>query len=264
MTPIVLEASDLAAASLVLLADAGLSVAFGLGLHRTVLWSAVRMSVQLVLVGYGLRLVFAAGSPGVILAVVAVMMAVAVRETAVRPRGRLARGVGNIAVSAVSIGVATGLTVLLALTTALRPAPWWDPRIAIPIVGIVLGGALNAASLALDTVLGGVALERPGIEAQLALGVPFIRAVRPLGIEGIRRGMLPVVNQMAAAGLVTLPGAMSGQILAGLDPLMAVTYQILIMLLLAGASGLSAGLATCLAVRRLKDERDRLRLDQLC
>ncbi len=258
MNTILLTPLDLAAAASLLLADAVLSLALGLHLHRAVLLAAVRMVVQLVLVGYVLRFVFQAGSPAIVLA----MSAVAAREVAARPKQRLARG-GNLWVSAAAVGASTVLAVLLALATALRPQPWWDPRYAIPIAGIVLGGALSSGSLALDGVLGGAAAARAGIEAQLALGRPFAQAVRPLVTEAIRRGLLPVVNQMTAAGVVTLPGAMTGQILAGVDPVEAVKYQILMLLLISGAGGVAAGAAALLAARRLTDARGRLRLDRL-
>jgi len=258
LNTILLTPLDLAAAASLLLADAVLSLALGLHLHRAVLLAAVRMVVQLVLVGYVLRFVFQAGSPAIVLA----MSAVAAREVAARPKQRLARG-GNLWVSAAAVGASTVLAVLLALATALRPQPWWDPRYAIPIAGIVLGGALSSGSLALDGVLGGAAAARAGIEAQLALGRPFAQAVRPLVTEAIRRGLLPVVNQMTAAGVVTLPGAMTGQILAGVDPVEAVKYQILMLLLISGAGGVAAGAAALLAARRLTDARGRLRLDRL-
>jgi putative ABC transport system permease protein len=81
--------------------------------------------------------------------------------------------------------------------------------------------------------------------------------------DAIRRGLLPIINQMSAGGIVTLPGIMTGQILAGLDPLEAVKYQILPMFLLFGGSGLSALAVSHLAARRLTDQRRRLRLDRL-
>ena len=87
--------------------------------------------------------------------------------------------------------------------------------------------------------------------------------MRPLQREAVRLGLLPIINQMIAAGIVTLPGIMTGQILAGLDPVQAVKYQILLMFLLAGSSGLAAVLAASLAIRRLTDDRQRLRLDRL-
>jgi len=262
MTPILLTPSDLALAALLLVADGVLSIILGLGLHKRLAVAGARMVVQLLLVGYVLRLVFASGHPAITLLLIMVMALVATREIGARPRARLAR-FGNYAIAGTAVAVSTGLTAVLALTTAIRPQPWWDPHYAIPLAGIILGSVLNAASLSLDSVLRGVMLERPGIEAQLALGVPYAHAMRPLMREAARVGLLPVVNQMTAAGVITLPGIMTGQILAGLDPVEAVKYQILLMFLLAGSSGLAAVLVAGLTVRRLTDPRQRLRLDRL-
>lgn len=242
--------------------DGVLSITLGLGLHRAMLVATGRMVVQLLLIGVVLRTVFQSGSAAVTLAMLVVMTLVAIREAASRPKHRLAR-FGNQAVAGVAVGAATALAALLALTTALRPDPWWNPRYAIPVTGIVLGSAFGAASLALDGVLGGAATARAAIEARLALGHSFAAATRPLVADAIRRGLMPVLNQMAAAGLITLPGTMTGQILAGLDPIEAVKYQILLMLLLAGASALAAIITGRLAARRLTDDRQRLRLDRL-
>lgn len=262
MSAIALSPLDLALAALLLVAEAGLSLLLGLGLHRQVAVAATRMVVQLLLVGYALRLVFALGSPAVILGVVALMALVAAREVAARPQARLRRR-GNLVLGVAVVGVSTSLTVMLALFTAIRPHPWWAPQYAIPLVGIILGSVLNAASLSLDHVLGTVARERAGIEARLALGTPYAQATRALLQAATRRGVLPVVNQMSAAGVITLPGIMTGQILAGLDPVEAVKYQILLMFLLGGSSVLAAFGAAWLALRRLTDGRDRLRLDWL-
>ncbi|HTR18103.1 MAG TPA: iron export ABC transporter permease subunit FetB [Acetobacteraceae bacterium] len=262
MTPVSLSVPDLGAAALLIVLDAALSLALGLGLHRQVTVAAARMVVQLVLVGLVLRTVFALGSPALTLAVVLAMVLIAAREVAARPERQLGR-FGNLLVGAVVVSLATFLTTMLALTTALRPHPWWQPRAAIPLAGIILGNVLNAASLSLDSLLGGVARERAAIEARLALGEPFRDAIRPLVREAARRGLLPIVNQMSAAGLVTLPGIMTGQILGGMDPMQAVRYQILLMFLLAGGSGLAAAGVALFASRLLSDARQRLRLDRL-
>ena len=152
---------------------------------------------------------------------------------------------------------------ILALTTAIRPQPWFDPHYAIPLAGIILGNVLNSASLSLDSFLGAVGRERQAIEARLSLGESYREAIASVVREAIQRGLLPIINQMSAAGIVTLPGIMTGQILAGLDPLEAVKYQILLMFLLSGGSGLSALATSYLAAWRLTDERQRLRLDRL-
>ena len=262
MTPIVLHPRDLAIAAILVVLDGVLSLALGLGLHRQLAIAATRMVLQLLLIGLVLRSVFALASPPMTLLVVLVMVAIAGREVATRPRQRLAR-FGSYIVGGAAVALATFVTSILALTTALRPSPWYDARYAIPLAGIVLGNVLNAASLALDSLLGGVVRERAAIEAQLALGATIRVAMRRLVREALRRALLPIVNQMSAAGVVTLPGIMTGQILAGLDPMEAVKYQILLMFLLSGGSGLAAVAAVLLAARRLTDPRHRLRLDRL-
>ncbi len=259
---IILTPGDLAIAAVLIVLDAAISVVLRLGLHRQLAIAAVRMVLQLLLIGVILSRVFALASPPVTLLVVAVMVVIAGREVAVRPERRLVR-FGNYAVGAAAVAFATGVTSILALTTALRPHPWYEARYAIPLAGIVLGNVLNAASLALDSLLGGVVRERAAIEAQLCLGATSREAMGGLVRTAIRRGLLPVVNAMSASGVVTLPGIMTGQILAGIDPMEAVKYQILLMFLLSGGAGLGAVAVAFLAVRRLTDARHRLRLDRL-
>ena len=262
MNPILLTPVDLAIASVLIVLDGVLSLVLRLGLHRHLAWAALRMVVQLVLIGFILRWVFAIASPLATLAVVLVMVAIAGREVAARPEQRLGR-FGNYAVGATAVALATFLTAILALTTAIRPQPWYDPRYAIPLVGIVLGNVLNSGSIALNSLLGSVMRERAAIEAQLALGASFGLAMRGLIRTSVRRALLPIINQMSAAGVITLPGIMTGQILAGMDPLEAAKYQILVMFLLSGGSGLAAVAVVYLTAMRLTDDRQRLRIDRL-
>ncbi|ACA14658.1 conserved hypothetical protein [Methylobacterium sp. 4-46] len=262
MTPISLGAADLALAAALVVLDAGLSLALRLDLHRQIALAAARMVVQLIGVGYLLRLVFALDDPRATLVLVLAMSLVAAREVAARPEQRF-RGLVTEGIGLGGVLLATAATCGLALATAIRPTPWYDPRYAIPLAGIVLGSVLNAASLTLDSLLGGVRRERAAIEAQLGLGVPFAEAVAGPVRTAVRRGLLPVINQMSAAGIITLPGIMTGQILAGMDPVEAVKYQILLLFLLAGASGLAALATALLARRALTDDRQRLRLDRL-
>ena len=166
------------------------------------------------------------------------MMGLAARESrrgqgaAGRARQRLGR--------AAAVGATTLVTALFILNTALRPDPWYDPRYVIALVGIVLGSVLNAASLALDGMLAGASREKLAIEARISLGAPPRLAFATVLRESVRRGILPSINQMSAAGIITLPGIMTGQIIAGMDPVEAAKYQILLMFLLCGASGMAA------------------------
>jgi putative ABC transport system permease protein len=262
MTPILLSPGDIAVGAVLIVLDGVLSIALGLGLHRQLGVAAARMVVQLVLIGFILRAVFAIASPWVTLAVVLAMIAISGREVAARPEQRLHR-LGNYTIGMTAVSIATVLTAVLALTTAIRPSPWYDARYAIPLAGIVLGNVLNAGSIALDNMLGGVVRERAAIEARLALGETFRQAIQGLARQSLRRALLPAVNQMSAAGIITLPGVMTGQIMAGMDPMEAAKYQILLLFLLSGGSALGAGVVVWLVAARLTDGRQRLRLDRM-
>lgn len=260
MNAVHLDALDLLAAVSLIVLDAVISLVFRLRLHRQLLVSATRMVVQLLLVGLLLRWLFASHSAALTLAVVFVMILAAAREVAVRPRQRLQHW-GNYRIASVVVSVASLATVLLALATAIRPTPWHDPRYAISLMGIILGSVLNSASIALDSFMDGVSSSRAKIEARLALGATLPTALAPLMRDAMRKGLIPVINQMSAAGIITLPGIMTGQLLAGMDPLNAVKYQILLLFLLAGSSGLASVGAVYMASRAIGDARQRLRVD---
>lgn len=262
MKPILLTAPDLAIASALVFVDAAASIILRLHLHRQLLVAAARCTIQLLLIGFILKKVFAIDTPLLTLGVISVMVVIAGREVAARPEKKLAR-YGNQIAGLSAVALATFITAGFALVTALRPHPWYAARYAIPLTGIMLGNALNAASLSLDALLSGIGRERAAIEAQLALGAHYRDAMRPLIRASVRRGILPIINTMSAAGVVTLPGIMTGQILAGLDPVEAVKYQLLLMFLLAGANGIAAVGAAYFAAWRLTDSRERLRVDRL-
>ena len=253
---------DLAMAATLMAVDAAASILLRLQLHRQLVWAAVRMIVQLTAIGFVLRFVFAMNNPLATLLIILVMTAVAAREMAARPVRRF-KGLAGLTVTSGAVLLATTVTAGLALTSAIRPAPWYDPKYAVSLVGIILGSVLNAGSITLDGVVSGVWREKSSIEAQLGLGATFHRATLPVLRDAVRRGLLPIINQMSAAGLITLPGVMTGQILAGVDPLEAIKYQILLMFLLAGGSGVAALSVAYLALTRLSDPRQRLRLDRL-
>jgi putative ABC transport system permease protein len=253
---------DLAIAAALVLANAVLSWALSLGLERQMVLAALRSLVQLTLVGLVLKALFALASPWLVLLAAAVMALAASREVAARQERRLA-GWWRWGVGAGTMTIATAAVTLLALMTNIRADPWYDPRFALPLVGIVLGSVMNGVSVGLNSLLASVARERAAIEARLALGADRTTALGPFVRRALRSGLIPIFNQMAAAGLITLPGMMTGQILAGMDPGEAAKYQILILFLLAGATGLGTLAAVHLAAWRVTDARHRLRLDRL-
>ena len=141
--------------------------------------------------------------------------------------------------------------------------PWYAPRYMLPILGMVLGNCLTGVSLVLETIGQSARRERAAIEARIALGATRFEALHDLLRRALRTGMMPILNGMAASGIVSMPGMMTGQILAGADPVEATKYQILIMFLLAGATAAGVVMAGIGAVLLITDDRHRLRLDHI-
>ena len=257
-----LDVWDVAIAATLLGVDALLSIRLRLGLERRLGIAALRMVVQLSLVGLVLEALFDAASPWLTAAMSLVMIAFAGREIAARQTRRFA-GPWTYGLGAASMLLAGTSVTVLALTTQVRPDPWYDPRYAIPLLGMIVGNAMTGVSLGLDRLLTAAVRERPAIEARLALGETFRSAIGDSVREAVRSGLIPIVNSMSAAGLVFLPGMMTGQILAGVAPADAVMYQLLVMFLIAGGTGIGVGAAVWAGSRRLTDDRHRLRLDRL-
>jgi putative ABC transport system permease protein len=262
MSLIALSPTDLALAAALLLVNGLISLAFGLRLEKSLAIAALRMTVQLGAVGLVLAFVFEQTSPWWTLLVSFVMVAVAGYELMQRQERRFqdwwAYGLGNLTLLLVG-----GLATLYAVGVVVGSSPWHEPRYVIPIFGMVLGNTLTAASLALQTLTESAERERAAIEARIALGAPRFEAFSFILRRAMRTAMTPLLNSMAVAGIVTLPGMMTGQIIAGADPALAAKYQIMIMFVLAGAAGLGALLAGLGGVLLLSDKRHRLRLDRL-
>jgi len=259
---VTLSTLDLVIAALLLVVSGGLSLWLDLRLERQLLIAAARMVVQLLLIGLILKGLFEIASPWLTLLVALVMAGFATHEIRAR-QARVAGGWWGYGIGGGAMSLAGFLIALLALAALVEPMPWYDPRYAIPVFSMVLGNSMTGVSLGLNTLTTTVVRERVTIEAQLLLGASKWDAMRPALREAMRSGTMPIINAMAASGVVSLPGMMTGQILAGVDPTEAVKYQLLIMFLIAGAIGLGVLLAVFGTAWRLTDARDRLRLDRL-
>ena len=262
MSAIELSWADVALGATLLIVNAALSLFLQLRLERQLLVAATRMTVQLVLVGLVLKALFATASAWLTGAVMIVMAAVAGREIMARQE-RALRGWWAYGLGASSMSFGALAVTLLALTTQLRPEPWYDPRYAVPLFGMVLGNAMTGISLGLNTLIANVVRERVAVEARLMLGATRWECCRGVIRQALRAGLMPTINAMSATGLVFLPGMMTGQILAGVEPTLAVRYQLLVMFLIAGATGAGVLLAVMGGAWRITDERHRLRLDRL-
>jgi putative ABC transport system permease protein len=242
--------------------DGALSLALRLKLERQLAIATVRMVVQLVLVGYVLTFLFAAVSPFWTALAAFIMVIFASREIVVRQKRRLL-GFWTYGLGAGCTLLAAGTVTMFSLLTQLHPEPWFHPRYALPLLGMILGNTMTGISLGLDVLTNGLVRERAAVEACLALGGTRYQALLPVLRDALRSGFMPTINGMAAIGLVSLPGMMTGQILAGVEPIDAVKYQLLIMFLIAGGTGLGTLAAVMGGGRLLTDHRHRLRLDRI-
>jgi len=253
---------DLAGAAALILVNGALSLAFRLGMERSLAVSTLRMCVQLGAIGFVLKFIFAQTSPAWTLGLGLVMILVAGREIAARQETSF-EGLWTYGLGTASLLFVGTLGTVFGVGALIGPEPWYTPRYVIPVLGMLLGNTMTGISLGLDTLIGAARRQKAEIEAQIALGAARFEALKPTLRRALRTGMMPIVNAMAASGIVALPGMMTGQILSGVDPVEATKYQLLIMFLIAGGTALGVLVAVLGAAWRLTDERHRLRLDRL-
>jgi len=218
--------------------------------------------VQLLLIGLVLKVLFENATLLWVSLLATLMVLIAGREVMVRQhrpfRGKWGYGLGTL-----SMFVSAFTTTVFVLLTIINNDPWYLPQYAVPLLGMMLGNTMTGVALSLDRLTTTAWQQRAVIETRLALGQEWRVAFRQTVRDSVRVGLIPIINAMAAAGIVSLPGMMTGQILAGTPPLEAVKYQILIMFMISTGTGFATLLATWLGARRLFDDRQRLRLERL-
>ncbi len=253
---------DLVLASLFVIAMAMLTLFLQLRLFKQVIVAAIRTVVQLLAVGLVLRFIFSNIHLGWLLIIAFIMLFAAGREVMQRQARRFT-GFWGFGVGALSMLVSSFSITLVALIFIIQNDPWYKPQYAIPLLGMMLGNTMNGIALGLDRLTSNAWQQRAVIEGRLMMGQSWKEAIETIRHASIRSGMIPIINSMAIAGLVSLPGMMTGQILAGSPPVEAVKYQILIMFLVSAGTGFGTMVAVWVASRHLFDDRQRLRLDRL-
>ncbi len=198
-----------------------------IGLTSTLLVGTVRTFVQLSAMGYVLTWFFHQESVWFMLGLVLVMTTIASYEGYRRVREFPLRNVFPILFLAMTVTLTLVLGTILKFI--LKTEPWYYPYAMIPIAGMIIGNALNSATLSLNRFVSELEHREDEIEMMLSLGAPVKAVVEPSFRAAVKAALLPTINSMMMVGLVQLPGVMTGQILAGIDPLVAVRYQIMIM-----------------------------------
>jgi putative ABC transport system permease protein len=227
-------------AATLLAINALVSLKLRLGLAKQILWSSVRMTIQLVILGLVLKQIFELSTVAPVLILAGVMTVIA-GLSAVRRIEHRSPSIYATAIFSVwaSTWVVTSVTILL----IVRPQPWHSPQVVIPLLGMVLGNSLTGISLGLDRFLSELRNRRAEIETLLTLGATRWESCRDVFAGATRTAMIPILNTMSVAGIVSIPGMMTGQLLADAPPMQAVQYQIMIMFAIAAAIALGVVIA---------------------
>jgi len=253
---------DLATAALLVLLLAFFSWRLRIGIEQSLLVAAVRTVIQLSLLGLVLQHIFNQTSLALIGIMTLIMLTVAGYEVMARQSHRF-KGWWSMGIGTSSMFLSSFSITLLCLLTIIQVEPWYTPQYLIPLLGMMLGNTMNGIAIALNTLTRMASEQKGAIEAQLMLGHSWQEAILPLRREALKSGLIPIINSMTTAGIVSLPGMMTGQILAGSAPGEAARYQILIMFLIAAGTGLGSLTAVWLGSAHLFDDRERLRIDRL-
>jgi putative ABC transport system permease protein len=218
--------------------------------------AAVRMTVQLVAVGYLLEFVFKRPSPWITLGLFLVMEAFAMRNVFARVKVPTPRRLRIVIVGSLAFG--TIVVVLFFLFVIVAVEPWYDPRYFIPIAGMLVGNSMTGIALGYDRLASGIRANAQRIETALMLGATPAAAARRYAHEAFSAAIMPTINSMVGMGIVFLPGMMTGQILSGSPPVLAIRYQIAIMLGILGSVTITVFLMTVIGYRTFFTPEDTL------
>ena len=218
-----------------------------MGIGKTLMWSSCRALVQLCAMGFIIGYVIRSNSVWMVFALMAVMLVAAVQIVMSRARGIPKGLAGPIFLSLV-------ITMLLMLTLVteliVRPHPWYAPQLVVPLTGMLLGNTVSALAVGLSRFFESMKERRDEVDTLLALGATTWEAARPSIVSSIRLGLLPTTASLASAGIVTVPGMMAGQIIAGGNPIDAAKYQFMILATIAALTLLADSIIMLMVYKR--------------
>lgn len=244
---ILLTYSDIALASGLIAIVLFVSWQLHLKLTKLLLVAAIRTVVQLSFIGLILAWIFAREQWYEVLLILSIMTLIA----GVAAKNRVKRTYkGLFTDTLIAVGTSAILVTIIAIGLILRVEPWYTPQFIIPILGLILGNSLTAISLTSNQLVEAFHEQQGRIDMMLSLSARPFEAVHEQICAAVVNGMTPTLNSMLVVGIVSLPGMMTGQILAGADPTQAVRYQIVTMFLICVSSTLGCTISALLIYRR--------------
>ncbi|KAL8281009.1 hypothetical protein RQP46_006688 [Phenoliferia psychrophenolica] len=255
------SATNVAIAFSLVVVDAAVSWALGLGIASSLLVAAGRCIVQLSLMGLVLDAVFKAESPWAVAGMAFAMVLLGANEVTFarskrRPRGLFISSLVSLLCSVIPVAI-------FGSRFAIVHTPFWSPQSFIPILGMITGNAISGMAVATSVVLKELVDNRDKVETYLAHGATRTEACIPVAREALRLALLPTVNQMSVIGLISIPGMMTGAILGGSSTHAAAQMQMIIMFLITATTTLCVTFSLYLTFSVLVDGSHRIRLDRV-
>lgn len=254
---IFLTYGDIALASSLILMVLMVSWRLRLHLTKTLFMAALRTVVQLSFIGLILAWVFAREQWYEVLSILTIMTLIAGSAAKNRVKRRYK---GLFIDTLLAVSVSAVMVTAIAILVILEVQPWYTPQFVIPILGLILGNSLTAISLTSNQLINAFYEQQARIEMMLSLSATPFEAVHEQIRTAIINGMTPTLNSMLVVGVVSLPGMMTGQILAGADPTQAIRYQIVTMFLICVSSTLGCTISALLTYRRFFNKNQQFSL----
>jgi putative ABC transport system permease protein len=220
---------------------------YHLKLEKELAIGTVRTFGQLFLVGYILTFVFHLNSVWVVVLAFALMTLTATLTIRGRLKEPKLRLFGSVYVSML---LSNFVVTLVVTAVVIQVEPWYKPQYFIPLAGMIVSNAMNAVSVSLDRLFSSIRKQHREVELALCMGATYQEATADIFRESIRSGMIPSINGMMTVGLVSLPGMMTGQIIAGASPVSAIKYQIVVMLMITASTAIASFIVVNMARRR--------------
>jgi putative ABC transport system permease protein len=197
----------------------------------TLIYALIRMLIQLILIGYVLTYIFETKSPYLIALILSTMLVIA---SIISLRPLKSRDKSLYKRSFISIFIGSIFTLITVVGGVMNFSFFFEPKFLIPISGMIFANSMNAVSIAAERFES----EIKNTHYTDARNIAY------------KASLIPTINALFAVGLVSLPGMMSGQILSGVNPLIAVKYQIMVMLMILASGGISVALYLSLMLKK--------------
>ncbi|MDK2821897.1 MAG: UDP-glucose/iron transport system permease protein [Clostridia bacterium] len=230
----------------------------GIPREKEILISTLRMTLQLILTGYILVYIFNNSHPLYTILVIGIMEVFAVYNIFKRVKVKLTQKIKEVI--AFSMVTGTILSLFYFILVVINLSPWYEPRYFIPIAGMIIGNSMTGISLGVKKLVDGINEQKHLIEAALMLGATPKMAAKPIVDNAFDSAILPTINSMVGMGIVFLPGMMTGQVLSGVSPVIAIKYQIVIMLGVLGSVALTVILFVQLGYKTFFNEEHQLHI----